>query len=123
MVRILVAIADSQMRQQVLDMLSGSSCEAQWAGDGWSALHSARRDSYDRVIFDLALALGDGPDVVRKIEEATAPAAFLMLLASGYSPDADRVRRLAGIKQAARFLRAPFTSDELASAAGLQRRI
>jgi DNA-binding response OmpR family regulator len=108
MQRILVVEDDMDIARNLRDFLEVAGFEATVAGDGPSALASARGDRPDLVVLDLGLPGMDGLDVARELRR-TSTVPIVMLTARGEEAD-----RIVGLELGADdYLVKPFSPKEL----------
>jgi DNA-binding response OmpR family regulator len=106
--RILVVEDESRIAQLVRDYLEHAGFEAIVAGDGDTALASARRSRPDLVVLDLGLPGRDGLDVARTLRR-TSSVPIVMLTARG-----DETDRIVGLELGADdYVVKPFSPKEL----------
>ena len=108
MQRILVVEDEMQIARNLRDYLEVAGFDVTVAGDGSSAIASARGDRPDLIVLDLGLPGMDGLDVARELRRAgTTP--IVMLTARGEESD-----RIVGLELGADdYLVKPFSPKEL----------
>jgi DNA-binding response OmpR family regulator len=106
--KILVVEDESKIARLVRDYLEHAGFETVVAGDGDTALASARRSKPDLVVLDLALPGRDGLDVARTLRR-TSTVPIVMLTARG-----DEIDRVVGLELGADdYVVKPFSPKEL----------
>jgi two-component system, OmpR family, alkaline phosphatase synthesis response regulator PhoP len=108
MQKILVVEDEARIARLVRDYLEHAGFEAVVAGDGETALASARRSMPDLVVLDLGLPGRDGLDVARTLRR-TSSVPIVMLTARG-----DETDRVVGLELGADdYVVKPFSPKEL----------
>jgi DNA-binding response OmpR family regulator len=106
--KILVVEDESKIARLVRDYLEHAGFETVVAGDGDTALASARRSKPDLVVLDLGLPGRDGLDVARTLRR-TSTVPIVMLTARG-----DEIDRVVGLELGADdYVVKPFSPKEL----------
>jgi DNA-binding response OmpR family regulator len=106
--KILVVEDEAKIARLVRDYLEHAGFEAVVAGDGETALASARRSTPDLVVLDLGLPDRDGLDVARALRR-TSGVPIVMLTARG-----DEIDRVVGLELGADdYVVKPFSPKEL----------
>ena len=108
-VRILVVEDEQNLREGIVDLLSGDGHAVTPVGDGAAAVETGLRDPFDLVELDLMLPKLDGMEVCRRLRGARPGMPILMLTARG-SED-DKVRGL--VEGADDYVTKPFSAREL----------
>ncbi len=108
-VRILVVEDEPNLRDGIVDLLTGDGHHVTSVGDGVAGVEAGLRDSYDVVVLDLMLPRLDGMEVCRRLRSARPGTPILMLTARG-SED-DKVRGL--MEGADDYVTKPFSAREL----------
>ena len=108
MTKILVVEDETKIARLVRDYLEHAGFETVVAGDGDTALASARRSKPDLVVLDLGLPGRDGLDVARTLRR-TSTVPIVMLTARG-----DEIDRVVGLELGADdYVVKPFSPKEL----------
>ena len=109
MPRLLLAEDDSELRDVLVQLLTGEGYEVVAVRDGMAAVQTALNDAFDIAVLDRGLPFVEGLDVLARLRRVGWTVPVLILSAYGSARD-----RVAGLDAGAEdYLPKPFDVDEL----------